>query len=330
MRKILTIIAIVACFISCNQTNKTEFTIKGKIIGEVKGPLQLLQDGKFIKLENKDNTFELKGSIENIQEAEIWYGFESQLFYYGPGTTELTLHVEQQKKNTVSGAVENQIFKNFLDQLTAIDEKNVEKRKSLIIDFVQKNRNSQVAIRFFEPKYTLKWENKEYKEAYAQLADHVKQSYVGKIIGETVRLKENSEVGRKFIDISLPNLKGDTISLSDVVKENKLTVLDFWSSTCGYCRRDAQVLLKHYPELKEKGLEVFACSLDRRKDKWMKAIDEDKTNWIHVMDKEQSTANDYYLVSIPVVLVINNKGEIIANDLSPEGLVEFLRKELEK
>ena len=330
MKNILIALIVLITVPSCNTDNKPEFIIKGKIIGELKGPLQLMQNGEFTKLENKDNTFEIKGTCENVQKAEIWYGFSSQVVYYGPGITELTLHTEDKNKNIVEGCVENKLLNKVLKDLLFVDESDKERRKILIQNFIAKNKNSIVTLALFNPANTMDWETEEYKKTFNQLADHVKQTYAGKIIAETIQLRENISVGRTFIEISLPNINGDTISLSNIVKENKITVLDFWSSTCGYCRDDAQILLKYYPELKAKGLEVFACSLDKRKDRWTKAIDKDKTNWIHVMDKDHTTALSYDLAAIPVVLVINNEGKIIANDLKRMELVEYLRKELNK
>jgi thiol-disulfide isomerase/thioredoxin len=289
-----------------------------------------MQDGNFTKLENKNNTFEIKGKCDKVRKAEIWYGFNSQIIYYGPGTTTLTIYTEDKNKNIVKGCKENKLLNVFNNEFSSIDINDAEKRKQLIKNFINENKNSIVSIHLFAPGNTKDWDIKEYKESFDQLANHVKQSYEGEIIAKTIQVKENAAIGREFIEISLPGIHGDTIALSNVVKKNKLTVLDFWSSTCGYCRDDAQVLLKYYPELKDKGLEVFACSLDRRKDRWIKAIEKDKTNWLHVMDKDHTTANNYYLTAIPVVLVINNEGKIIANDLARMELVEFLRKELKK
>ena len=57
-----------------------------------------------------------------------------------------------------------------------------------------------------------------------------------------------------------------------------MTLIDFWASWCGPCRRENPNVVKVYNEYHKKGLEIISVSLDRngQKDRWIKAIKDDE------------------------------------------------------
>ena len=56
-------------------------------------------------------------------------------------------------------------------------------------------------------------------------------------------------------------------------------LIDFWASWCKPCRMKAKELKKHYPRLKELGVEVVGISCDENKNQWLKSpsVEEIKT-----------------------------------------------------
>jgi hypothetical protein len=68
-------------------------------------------------------------------------------------------------------------------------------------------------------------------------------------------------------------------------------------------------------------------SLDKDKEKWLKAINEDGMPWVHVSDLnnwKNAVARLYGISSVPQNLLIDPQGKIIAKNLRGEALEEKL------
>jgi len=121
---------------------------------------------------------------------------------------------------------------------------------------------------------------------------------------------------------------GEMLSLSDL--QGKVVLLDFWASWCGPCRRENPNVVALYEKYKDKGFTVMSVSLDKDKDKWLKAIENDNLTWPnHVSDLKfwQSKAAKLYGVSgIPFTVLIDQEGKIIRTKLRGPQLEEELSR----
>ncbi len=128
-------------------------------------------------------------------------------------------------------------------------------------------------------------------------------------------------VGSQAPDFKMESPEGDTIELKDF--EGSVLLLDFWASWCGPCRRENPNVVKVYNEYKEQGFDVLSVSLDKKRDRWLKAIEDDGLDWHHVSDLKgwQCAATDLYNVkSIPRTFIIDRTGKIIAKNLRGDEL----------
>lgn len=142
-------------------------------------------------------------------------------------------------------------------------------------------------------------------------------------------MERKSRVGTQFKDMVATTPDGKKINLSEVLKTNKLVLLDFWASWCGPCRGEFPHLRLAYKEYKKKGFEIFAVSLDEKNSKWRKALDVEKTTWINTVDLaafKSEGAIKYNVRGIPYNVLINNKGEIVGESLRGEELDQKLEE----
>ncbi len=128
-------------------------------------------------------------------------------------------------------------------------------------------------------------------------------------------------------DFTQPGVDGKPVSLSSF--RGKYVLLDFWASWCQPCRHENPNVVKAYNEFKDKNFTVLGVSLDQKKDAWLQAIQQDGLTWTQVSDLKfwnNDAAVLYNVQSIPANFLIDPKGNIIAQDLHGEELVEMLRK----
>ena len=135
-----------------------------------------------------------------------------------------------------------------------------------------------------------------------------------------------SFLGASPPEIALPNPEGDTITLSST--RGKVVLLDFWAAWCNPCRVENPNLVKYYNKYHAKGFEIFQVSLDRDRDNWLEAIENDGLEqWIHVSDLQfwnSIVVSLYNLNQIPTNFLLDREGKIIARDLRGEDLGEKL------
>ncbi len=150
---------------------------------------------------------------------------------------------------------------------------------------------------------------------------------------ELVKLKGRAEgmlrtsVGNDFIDVKMPDAEGKEIALSDVVKANKVVLLDFWASWCRPCMGEVPYLVADYAKYHDKGFEIYGISLDNNKEAWTKTIADKGMNWVNVSilgGWEAPAVKDYAVSSIPSNFLIDSEGKIIAKNLRGEALGEKL------
>jgi peroxiredoxin len=123
-------------------------------------------------------------------------------------------------------------------------------------------------------------------------------------------------------DIALPTPAGDTIRLSST--RGSVVLLDFWAAWCPPCRKENPNLVNVYNLYHKKGFQIYQVSLDKTKEAWMKAIEDDQLGrWIHVSDVQywnSSVVPLYKIESIPTNYLLDREGHIIASNLRGESL----------
>lgn len=145
------------------------------------------------------------------------------------------------------------------------------------------------------------------------------------IIGLTT--KAQVKVDEIAPEISLPGAKGTVTKLSSF--KGKVVLVDFWASWCAPCRASMPKVLAIYKKYKAQGFEVFGVSIDTKKNEWLKAISQDKTNYTQVIDVGgfySPIAEKYGLDQIPTSFLLDKTGKIIAIDLQGAELENKIKE----
>ena len=95
------------------------------------------------------------------------------------------------------------------------------------------------------------------------------------------------------------------------------------------CRAESPNLVKAYERFKTKNFEIFGVSLDQTKDKWLKAIKDDKYTWPQVGDMkgwENEAARQFGIMGIPFNMIVDPNGVVVARNLRGEALEKKLEE----
>jgi thiol-disulfide isomerase/thioredoxin len=106
-----------------------------------------------------------------------------------------------------------------------------------------------------------------------------------------------------------------------------LTLVDFWASWCGPCRKFGAELIPIYNQFHAKGLNVLSVSVDDSADKWNDAIKADNYPWYHVSELKgfkSKIPQDYGLAAVPSTFLVDQNGKIVAKNPKIGELTKLL------
>lgn len=181
---------------------------------------------------------------------------------------------------------------------------------------------------------------KKTETLYNALDESVKNTTPGKDIKTKIGQAKMPAVGASAppvgsakwrSDFSAPNPQGKVVSLKESL--GKVTIVDFWASWCGPCRKENPNVVAIYKELHSKGLNIVGVSLDKEAAAWKEAIAKDGLTWTQVSNLkfwDEPIAAQYGVQSIPATFILDATGKVVAQDLrGPElraKILELLAK----
>ncbi|MDG2101762.1 MAG: redoxin domain-containing protein [Dehalococcoidia bacterium] len=148
---------------------------------------------------------------------------------------------------------------------------------------------------------------------------------VNSILGE---VKVSAPAGSSF---ELENLKGEKINLSDY--KGKPLLIDFWSSWCGPCIKEAEILSEAEKEWKFRGIEFIGIAVWDNKDQIIEFMENYDIQYDIVIDKNGYTAVDFGVIAVPEKFFVRSDGSFAFKVNGPnnkESLDKYLSRLLDE
>lgn len=115
-------------------------------------------------------------------------------------------------------------------------------------------------------------------------------------------------------------------TFEDYVGIGKYTLVDFWASWCGPCRRETPNVVAVYEKYRDKGLVVIGVPVNDLQDATEKAMKDLGIYYPQVLDPSLRLAEQFNVVGIPYILLFDPDGNIVATDLREAEIEAAVKK----
>ena len=272
--------------------------------------------------DNQDMTF--VGDLNNMNDAVItgsetqeeWNAYEETQNQYNDQIRELYTVMQQ-------AFADNDTI--IIDSLNTVGTALMEQQDNYRDEYIKNHGDSFLA------HYLLDESKQDYDLATLKelMAGFTTESLYTKDLNDYIAKQERLEVGQPFIDFTLQTKEGENVTLSERIAQNKLTLVDFWASWCGPCRKENPVVKAAYEQFHELGFDVIGVSVDQNEADWLEAVEEDQLPWTQVRDAENKASEAYLIYYIPSNFLFDQNGTMVAKGLRGEDLAAKLSELLE-
>ena len=272
-------------------------------------------------------------------EADLFKDSISKSKVYGTKSNDDFIKYKSETKflvddmNNISYEAQDAIMTGDVETAMDLEKEYKSKEREVMLyewDFIIDNLDSYMSALLLE---VFMIENKVNKDSiidvYESFSNRIKVSDVGKNIADLLRQYENPiEVGETAPDFTAPSINGSDVTLSEEVSQNNVTLLDFWAAWCRPCRVENPNLVRLYKAYNKDGFDIIGVSLDRTKEQWEQAVEDDNLLWTQVSNLNfwnDPIARRYSIRAIPQSFLINKEGVVIGKNLRGNDLEESIK-----
>ncbi|MCF6241019.1 MAG: AhpC/TSA family protein [Bacteroidales bacterium] len=287
---------------STDLSDKGDFSLEATVDKANFYRLRLDQENYLILIIEPNENISVKADVKELYSPEIKGSKNSSLIY-----------------STFKSSQE------FDEKIEKYAQKVQKEKQVYLRKFILDNLNSLSTL-FFIDELSIENDFDVYKKLDKSLYAKYPDNFLVLELHKKVQGADFLSIGSAAPEIDLPNPEGVNIKLSSL--RGKYVLIDFWAAWCRPCRFESPNMVKLYDTYNKKGFEIYSVSLDKTKEAWVKAIQQDGLGkWTHVSDLQywnSAAGRDYGVESIPFTVLIDKEGKIIAKGLRGEDLEKKL------
>lgn len=349
MKKYFILLSIVAGTTQAQQVKTPGFRVEGHLKGLEDRSLVVMTDANrptdtLARAIVKDGVFVLAGHLQepNLVNLNFISAKKKTALFIGNETVSIHGDLDNLAAAQVKGSSSEtdflafeQIFNPYFAQINQLSQlanspEGVDKKDSIgnayqfvvmaiqvkVDSFILERRNSYVSPFLLVVVNQLSNDVFLLERRYQSLAPDVQQSLYGKYLLDQIEVGKIGAVGSEALDFTQNDTSGKPVSLASF--KGKYVLVDFWASWCKPCRMENPNVLAAYERFKSKNFTVLGVSLDKSRDAWIKAIEDDKLTWSQVSDLKfwnNAVAQQYRIQQIPQNLLVDPNGKIVGKNL---------------
>jgi len=367
MKKLIYLFALVAIAVSCSST--PGFMVDGNIKGWTEGPITLKKriGGDWITVDStqmKKGKFVFSGMVDV---PGMYYVIppsgrsDAIPFFLENSNITISGNSADPKDVLVKGSAAQDEFRDFYarvdsisDQMQSYYEKYAKARSEndttqtseierelndlykvqtdIQKAFVLDNPNSFVSpYILLQIQYGM--DASELNSYVSHFSTDVLKTPSAQTLSMRIKKLEKVAVGQQAPEFTMNDADGKPVMLSDIYKQHKYLLVDFWASWCAPCRQENPNVVSVWEKYHNQGFDVMGVSLDSNKEAWLKAVKDDKLTWTQVSDLKgwkNSAAAEYAVNSIPSNILLDQNGKIVAHNLRGDDLRNEISALLQK
>jgi len=310
MKKIIYALFALLFAIGAISCTNNRFQLIGKVPFELDGQTVWLisYNRENNEVVRKDSTIIQNGGfrfegIEYLSGASIVHFEESwrRRLFLESGTINLAFSGEH---FFVSGTQQNDIWQNYIDSIRNLD---------VVYRLIIENQSKLVGKVIFD-NFVWGLPTDKFEALYSKLNEDFRNHplVISATEGNKRFNKIETLVGTKIPDISLFNMMGENVQLSQYLGKSEYVYLNFWASWCSPCIGKLPYLMAVRERYSENKLKIIAISIDARKEDWLNALTAHNITQLIASEYSRRQIIDELFVSfIPQGMLLNRKGEIL-------------------
>ncbi len=144
----------------------------------------------------------------------------------------------------------------------------------------------------------------------------------------TGAMRRLDSIGKPF-RLQGKDARGAQFSLASV--QNKVVLVHYWATWCEPCKTDMKVIKDLYAKHGGRGFEVVGVNLDSNSEQAKNYVASEKIAWRQVYDQgglDGELANDMGVMTLPLMLLVDGKGNVVNRNLHATELEAELQRHL--